>query len=92
MAGEIKSNREAIESAAYDVYEAAYGFTQDGSAPEGSSSGEGFDALIELSQRLHPLMASVARLTQAESDAATDMARTLEAADQAASQAIGGAQ
>ena len=91
MAGEIISDRQQIQSAAYDIYESAYGLAAGSPVPRGGSRGAAFDRMVELSQRLHPLMGTMQAAIQAEADAVTDAARTLEETDRNAAGAIGGA-
>jgi len=91
MGGQIQSDRAQVESAAYDVYDAAGEFEEGTAAKAGSSTGAGYNRLIELAGRIHPLMARVSSSLRAEADAVSDIATTLDQTDQnAASQIDGG--
>lgn len=90
MGSQIQSDRAQVESAAYDVFDAAGEFEEGSPVAAGSSTGAGYDRLIELAGRIHPLMARVSSSLRAEADAVSDMAATLEATDQNVAAQIGG--
>lgn len=81
MGSQIVSDRGNVTKAAAAVSTAASGLGGGSPATAGSSTGQGYDAMVELAARIHPLMGRVSAALAAEATACAEMARTFEEAD-----------
>lgn len=81
MGTEIVSNQGEIAGAASAVDTARSGFSGATSPDKGGSNGQGFDAMVALSSRIHPLIERVSSSLGTEATAVKDMARTFDETD-----------